>query len=176
MPKMAIDKAGALIRRLALVIGVVGFAATFAVFIYSIAARHLFDQPQTWADEVVSIANTWLVFWTSAFVLKWSDFIAFDVMYKQVPKSTRRWIVLSGALIFLTVIIASLWYVVDFVMFMAISTTDMLRIPLDYVYAIFVVFLIVICVRLVIFCLRLIFGNAETVLAELESLPSGADR
>jgi TRAP-type C4-dicarboxylate transport system permease small subunit len=156
----------------ALAIGVIGFFATFTLFIYSITMRHVFDQPQTWTDEAVSIATTWLVFWTSAFVLKWSEFISFDVIYRQVPVSLRRWVVLAGALTFLVVICAALWYIADFVMFMAISRTDMLQIPLDQVYSVFVIFLLIICIRILVLCYRLAFGDANAALEELEALPN----
>lgn len=160
----------------ALAVGALGLAATFGLFVYGIVMRHAFGRPQSWTDEAVSLSTAWLVFWTSAFVLRWSEFISFDVVYGLFPRRLRRWVVMAGALVFVGVIGAALWQIVDFVMFMSISTTNMLQIPLDRVFSIFVVFLVAICVRLLILCFRLAFGDSEAALRDLEAMPEDASR
>ena len=176
MPRGRLEAISKRLQDFALTISMLGLAATFGIFIYSIVMRHAFGRPQSWTDEAVSISTAWLVFWASAFVLKWSEFISFDVVYALFPRHMRRWVVMTGALIFVGVFGAALWQLTDFVMFMSISTTSMLQIPLDRVYGVFILFIVVICARLLILCFRLAFGDSDVALRDLEALPEEASR
>ncbi|MGX1309162.1 TRAP-type C4-dicarboxylate transport system permease small subunit [Amorphus suaedae] len=156
------------LRQAASLLATAAMIATFALFIYGVGMRYLADQPVRWVDEAVTLLTTWLVFWAGAFVLDWSEFISFDVVYRLVPPAGRRLMVLLGAIGFVGVIGASIYGIVDYVLFMHISTTDMLTIPLDRVYSIFVVFLIAISLRLLVLIARLLFGDWRRALAELD--------
>jgi len=158
------------LRRIAQVLSVAGMFAIFAVFIYGVAMRYL-GHPQPWVDEVVTILSTWVVFFTSAFVLRWSEFIAFDMVFRVLPPRAQRVSMVLGCICFVAIFSYISYALVDYVQFMSISTTDMVQIRLDYVYSIFIVFLAAICVRLAILAGRLIFGDHEAALAEL----SGTD-
>ncbi len=148
-----------------------GMIALFALFIFGIMMRHVFGQPQTWVDEAVTLLATWLIFWAGAFVLKWSDYISFDVVFRLVPESGKRLMMIVGCLAFIAVICASIYAIIDYIMFMKIMTTDMMRLRLDYVYSIFAVFLIGITLRLVILTARLIFGDWRAALKSLDAIP-----
>ena len=157
--------------RIASHIATAGMFALFALFIYGIAMRHLFGLPQTWVDEAVTILATWLVFWTGAFVLSFPEYISFDVIYRLFPPKVQRVLVMLGSLWFVGILSASIYGIIDYILFMNISTTDMMLIPLDRVYSIFAVFLIAISLRLLVLTWRLAFGPWEQVLAELEHTP-----
>lgn len=164
-----LDYATEKFRGFATVVSTLGLAAIFLIFIYGIGMRHIFDQPQTWVDEVVTILATWLVFWTGAFVLKWSEFISFDVVFILLPPRHQRWLVVAGSMLFVVVIGYIAYGTLDFILFMKIYTTDMLRISLNKVYSIFFVFLVAIVVRLAWFSLRLIVGDWQRALGDLDS-------
>ena len=136
------------IQRVASAIATIAFAVLFLLFIYGIAMRYIFDRPPTWIDETVTILATWIVFWSSAFVLRWSDFIAFDVVYRAVPPNIARWMIVVGSSFFVIVFGATIYKILDYVLFLKIATTDMLQIRLDYIYSIFIVFLIALMLRL----------------------------
>lgn len=159
------------LSRLASGLATLAMVAMFAMFIYGVTMRHLFDRPQTWVDEAVTLTATWLVFWAGAFVLKWPEYISFDVVYRLVSPAGRRAMVMLGAAGFVGVIAASIYGIVDYVMFMKISTTDMMGLRLDRVYSIFVVFLVAIAIRLLILLARLAFGDWRAVLASLDATP-----
>jgi TRAP-type C4-dicarboxylate transport system permease small subunit len=157
--------------RLASHIATAGMFLLFALFIYGVTMRHLFGMPQTWVDEAVTLLAAWLVFWTAAFVLSFSEYISFDVIYRLFSPATQRIVVMLGALLFIAVFATSIYGIIDYILFMNISTTDMMRIPLDRVYAIFAVFLIAMTLRLLILFLRLAFGEWRQALTELEAIP-----
>jgi len=151
-------------------LSMIGMFAVFAIFIFGVAMRHL-GNPQSWVDEVVTILTVWVVFFTSAFVLKWRDFIAFDMLFMALPVKGQRISMVIASLGFVSVIAYIFPTLVDYVLFMGIMTTDMVEIRLDYVYSIFLAFLFGICVRLLVLAWRLTFGDHGAALADLSSIP-----
>lgn len=152
--------ATALIARVAMML-------VFGMFIYGVGMRYLFDKPQSWVDEAVTILAVWLVFWTSAFVLKWSELISFDILVNAFPRHIQRFLIAAAAIAYAAVVGAALYPIIDYVMFMKIMTTDMLLLRLDFVYSIFVVFLIATALRALVLGVRLLRGNWEPVLSGL---------
>ncbi|AUM74640.1 hypothetical protein CYR75_10425 [Paracoccus jeotgali] len=159
------------LRLLAGRLALLGMFAIFAIFIYGVGMRYA-GHPPRWVDEVVTILAAWVVFFTSAFVLRWSEFIAFDMVFRALPPNAQRVSMTAAALIFIVVFGYIFYALVDYVLFMRISTTDMLEIRLDYIYAIFPVFIAAICVRLAILIWQLTLGDHEAALAELSPADS----
>jgi len=158
------------IQRGAQILAMVGMFAVFAIFIFGVAMRHL-GRPQSWVDEVVTIVAVWLVFFTCAFVLKWRDFIAFDLLFQALPASWQRISLVTACLGFVTVMAYIFPALVDYILFMGVMTTDMVEIRLDYVYSIFLAFLVGMCVRLLILAWHLSFGDHHSALAQLSHSP-----
>lgn len=148
-----------------------GMFGIFVIFIYGVAMRYA-GHPPRWVDEVVTILAAWVVFFTSAFVLKWSEFIAFDMVFRSIPPKAQRISMTIAAVIFIGIFATIFYTLIDYVLFMRISTTDMLEIRLDYVFAIFPVFIATICVRLAILAWQLTFGDHDAALAELSPVDS----
>ncbi|HUH76002.1 MAG TPA: TRAP transporter small permease subunit [Devosia sp.] len=153
-------------KRAAHGLSVFGMFKIFAIFIYGVGMRHL-GHPQSWVDEVVTILAVWVVFFTSAFVLKWRDFITFDMLFLSLPPKGQRISMVVACLGFVAVIGYVFYAIVDYVVFMGISTTDMVEIPLSYINSIFPAFLAGISMRLLILAWRLSFGDHAAALAEL---------
>jgi len=156
------------VKRIAHGLAMTGMFAVFAIFIFGVAMRHL-GRPQSWVDEVVTILTVWVVFFTSAFVLKWRDFIAFDMLFQALPPKGQRLAMVIASLGFVAVIGYIFPVIVDYVLFMRVMTTDMVEIRLDYVYSIFLAFLAGICVRLLVLAWRLSFGDHDAALADLST-------
>lgn len=156
-------------KRAAHKVSIFGLFMIFAIFMYGVAMRHL-GHPQSWVDEVVTILAVWVVFFTSAFVLKWRDFITFDMLFQVLSPKGQRISMVVACLGFVAVIGYVFPAIIDYVQFMRIATTDMVEIRLDYVYAIFPAFLAAICIRLLILAWRLTFGDHAVALAELSSV------
>ncbi|MFV0491229.1 MAG: TRAP transporter small permease [Pseudorhodobacter sp.] len=154
------------LKELARQLSVLGMFAIFAIFIIGVALRYS-GYPQSWIDEVVTILAAWVVFFASAFVLPWKEFIAFDMVFRALSPRWQRISMVAACLAFVAVFAWVFYALVDYVLFMRIVTTDMVEIRLDYVYAIFPVFIAAIGLRLAILACRLCFGDHETALAEL---------
>jgi len=122
-------------------------AAMFAAFILQIAFRYLLNMPIGWTHEVSVVLWIWLVLFGSAFVVRESEEIRFDLVYGAVKDGPRRvmGLVTAAALIFLFGI--SLPAVIDYVTFMKVERSAYLKIRFDYLYSIYVVFAVAMIVR-----------------------------
>lgn len=154
------------LREAARRLSTLGMFAIFAIFVIGVALRYS-GHPQSWVDEVVTILAAWVVFFASAFVLPWREFIAFDMLFRALPPGWQRALMLAACLGFIGVFARVFYALVDYVLFMRIMTTDMVELRLDRVYAIFPVFIAAIMLRLAILGWRLAFGDHEAALAEL---------
>ena len=147
-------------------------AIMFVAFIAQIVCRYFFSFPTGWMSELTVITWLWLVLFGSAFVLKESEEIRFDLIYSSVGRRARRvmGIVMSVALVALYAI--SLPATVKYVTFMKVERTDYLHIRLDYLYSIYVVFVVAILIRYVWILWHLLRGKDPQV-AESIAVSSG---
>jgi len=112
----------------------------FATFIVQIFARYVLNRPVGWSEEVIITTWLWTVLWGAAFILRESEEIRFDIIYSAVSERTRRvFTVLTGiALIALYGI--SLPAAYQYVSFMKVERSAYLRIPINWLYCVFVIF------------------------------------
>jgi C4-dicarboxylate transporter, DctQ subunit len=116
--------------------------AMFLAFLLQITSRYVFNAPIVWTLEVCLTLWLWTVFWASAFCLRDKDHIRFDMLYLAMSKRMRRVMAgLSAAAIIATMLVAlpGTW---DFVSFLVIKKSASLRIPLAYIFSIYIVFMI----------------------------------
>ena len=116
--------------------------AMFLAFILQITARYVFNAPLEWTMEVCLTLWLWTVFWASAFCLRNEDHIRFDMLYIVMGQRVRRVLAgVSAAAIIATMVLAlpGTW---DFVSFLQIKKSASLRIPLFYIFSIYIVFMV----------------------------------
>ncbi|KAB0268139.1 TRAP transporter small permease [Microvirga brassicacearum] len=142
-------------RQFAEIIAAALFAAMFAAFLVQVFARYILNNPISWTQELVLILYIWIVFWCAAFLLRERDHITFDMAFEALPPGARRRlaIVLSG--IIAIAFVVGLPGTIDYVMFMKIEKSPVLRIRFDLLYSIFAVFLVAVIVDAVIRIKRL---------------------
>lgn len=139
---------GGRFRRLAMAIAVVCMFAVFVLFVLGIGMRYLANRPLAWVDEAVTLLSVWGTFWTGACVLKWPEFIAFDVLFGALkPERQRQWLAV-GATGFIALIGYALPGMVDYTLFLWRERTDAMQLRLDVVYSICPFFFAVVLVRL----------------------------
>lgn len=155
-----------LLRRLAEWVAAASIAAVFVLFVVGVGSRYLANRPIAWIDEVVTILSVWSTFWTAALVLKWREFIAFDVIFGVLRPAGQRATLGIAIVAFLGVMLAAMPGMIDYTMFLWRETTDTLRWRLDYVYAIFPAFFLVIAIRLLVVLHRLAFGDWRSEVME----------
>lgn len=128
-------------------IAVIMLASLFLMFCAQIFSRYVLNYPLGWAQEVSLTLWLWLIFWASAFCLKHSDHIRFDILYQATPRKIQRiFFILSaiGVVIGFAISFLPTW---DYITFYKIKKSAILKIRLDYVFSIYGVFLAAIIIR-----------------------------
>lgn len=122
-------------------------AAMFAVFLVQIAARYIFSFSLGWTVELSLSLWLWIVFWGSAFCLRPADHIRFDVLYLSVSRPVQRVFSVICAVAIVIAFVAAYLPTWDYVDFYKIKRSATLRIPLNYVFIIYMAFMTMIILR-----------------------------
>jgi len=134
-------------------------AAMFLAFIIQIVFRYVFNFPVGWASELTVATWLWLVLFGSAFVLGEKEEIRFDLIYSSVGRRVRIGMAIVSALALVVLYGASLKASFDYVSFMKVEKASYLKIRMDWMYSIYVIFLAAIIVRYVWLLSRLLRGK-----------------
>jgi len=137
-------------------------AVMFLAFVLQITARYVINFPLPWTLELSLTMWLWTVFWASALCLRNYDHIAFDMLYNHVNPGLRKVFGIISALAIIVAMLVSLPATWDWVSFLTIKKSATLRIPLAYVFGIYLLFMVG---TIVIYVLRLrrIFSNTPDV-------------
>ncbi len=151
---------GGWLRRRAENLAAAMLGVMFAAFILQIVFRYLLNLPIGWTHEVSVIMWLWLVLFGSAFVIRESEEIRFDVIYGAVGAGPRRVMATITAVALIVLFSLSLPAVIDYVAFMKVQKTAYLKIRFDYLYAMYVVFAVAMIVRYLWLGWQAIWGRA----------------
>lgn len=134
----------------------------FAAFVLQISFRYLFQLSTGWTNEVSLVLWIWLVLWGAAFVVREEEEIRFDLIYGAVGPGARRVMLLiaAAALIFLYGISLPATY--DYVAFMRVEKTASLKIRFDWLFSIYVIFVVAILVRYLWLAWRAVWGEQRS--------------
>ena len=138
---------GAWLRRRAENIAAAMLAVMFAAFIVQIVFRYFFNLPVGWSSELTVVLWLWLVLWGSAFVLREKEEIRFDLIYAAVGRRARIAMAIACSLAIVALYGASLPASYAYVTFMKVERSSYLKIRLDWLYSIYLIFLVAIVVR-----------------------------
>ena len=144
---MLFRSAGAWLRRRAENIAAALLAAMFVAFIVQIVFRYFFNFPIGWTSELTVITWLWLVLWGAAFVVKESEEIRFDLIHGAAGHRTRLVLGIITGVAIVALYAASLPATVKYVTFMKVEHSSYLKIRLDYLYSIYVIFAVAVIVR-----------------------------
>jgi TRAP-type C4-dicarboxylate transport system permease small subunit len=135
------------LRRRAETVAAAMLAVMFAAFIIQIGFRYFFNFPIGWTSELTVVMWLWLVLWGSAFVLTEKEEIRFDLIYSAVPPRVRIAMAIVFALAIVVLYGASLPASYAYVTFMKVEKSSYLKIRLDWLYSIYLIFLVAIIAR-----------------------------
>ncbi|HEX2567486.1 MAG TPA: TRAP transporter small permease subunit [Burkholderiales bacterium] len=152
-------KAAAWLRRRAENVLACLLGAMFVAFIAQIVLRYFFALPTGSMYELTVVAWLWMVLWGSAFVLKESDEIRFDLLYWSVNRHVRRAMAIASGVALIVLYAASFPATVKYVSFMKVERTDYLHIRLDWLYSIYAIFAFAVIVRYAWILWRLLRGR-----------------
>jgi C4-dicarboxylate transporter, DctQ subunit len=138
---------GAWLRRRAENVAAGLLAVMFVAFILQIVFRYFFNFPIGWTSELSVITWLWLVLWGAAFVVKESEEIRFDLVYGAAGRRARRVMGIITGFAIVILYATSLPATVKYVSFMKVEKTSYLKIPFDWLFSIYVFFLVAVIVR-----------------------------
>jgi C4-dicarboxylate transporter, DctQ subunit len=152
-------KAGTWLRRRAENVAAAMLAVMFAAFIIQIVFRYFFNFPVGWTSELTVVMWLWLVLWGAAFVVREDEEIRFDLLSGAAGRRTR---IAMGILTALAVIVlygVSLKPSFDYVAFMKVEKSSYLKIRMDWLFSIYVIFVLAVIVRYLWLLSQLVRGR-----------------
>lgn len=112
----------------------------FLSFLLQIVSRYVFNRPLGWTDEASLLCWVWCTLWGAAFVVRERDEVRFDIIYSAASRRARCGFTIATGLAAIMLFAVALPGVLAYVTFLKVERTAYLRIRLDYVYAIYVIF------------------------------------
>ena len=119
----------------------------FVAFVIQIIFRYFFNFPIGWTSELSVITWLYLVLLGSAFWLKESEEIRFDLVSGSLGPRGRRVVGMLVAAATVVLFAMSLPATIKYVAFMKVESTSYLKIRLDVLYSVYVIFVVAIVVR-----------------------------
>ena len=135
-------------------------ALMFFSFLLQIFFRYVLNWPTGWTNELSAILWIWIVLWGAAFVLTEQEEMRFDLIYASVGPRMRgvMFFVFAASLVILYAF--SLPAVWDYVTFMKVEKTAYMKIRFDWLFSIYIVFVVAVIVRYVWLCWQVLRGSA----------------
>jgi len=148
------------LRRLAenVLAGLLG--VMFFAFMVQIVFRYFLNYPTGWTIELTVVTWLWMVLWGAAFVVKESEEIRIDLVTSLLGLRGRlaAAILVSIALVVLYSISLPASY--SYVSFMKVEKSSYLKIPMNWLYSIYIFFLVAVIVRYLWILSQLLRGRA----------------
>ena len=119
----------------------------FCAFVTQIVFRYFLNLPTGWSTELSLICWLWMVLWGTAFALKEKDEIRFDILLSVAGPRMRRAMALAISVAAVALYAISLPGTWKYVTFMKVERSSYLNIRLDWLYSIFVIFVVAIILR-----------------------------
>jgi len=123
-------------------VGVIMLSLMFLAFVVQITARYVFSYPLGWTLELCLTMWLWTVFWGASFSLRNEDHVRFDMIYLNVSPKAKRWLAAIAAIAIVVTMLVALPRTYDFISFLKIKKSGTLRIPLMYVFSVYLVFMV----------------------------------
>ncbi len=123
-------------------VGVIMLSLMFLAFVVQITARYVFNYPLGWTLELCLTMWLWTVFWGASFSLRNEDHVRFDMIYLNVSPKAKRWLAAIAAIAIVVTMLIALPRTYDFISFLKIKKSGTLRIPLMYVFSVYLVFMV----------------------------------
>lgn len=151
--------AAAWLRRRAENVAAAMVAVMFAAFVVQIVFRYFLNFPVGWTSELSVVMWLWLVLWGAAFVVKEREEIRFDLLAGAAGRRTRIAMGIVAAAALLVLYGASLPATYKYVTFMKVESSSYLKIRMDWLFSIYLVFVLAILARYLWILWRLLRGG-----------------
>jgi TRAP-type C4-dicarboxylate transport system permease small subunit len=132
----------------------------FVAFIVQIVFRYFFNWPVGWSSELSVVAWLYMTLIGSAFWLKEHEEVRFDLISARLGARGRRvlgFAVAIAAIVLFGMAMPATW---AYVAFMKVESSSYLKIRLDVLYSVYIVFALAVIVRYVGAIVNLARGDA----------------
>mgnify|MGYP005839341541 CR=1 FL=1 len=132
-----------------LYIPIATFVVLFISFMTQIVARYFF-KPLIWPEELSLMCFVWTALLGGLYAKRTNSHVAFSMVYDSAKPKTQRLMRLAGNLLIavaLIIVYVPSW---EYVQFMAYKKSDALRIPMNWAYFPFMIFLTDLIIRVII--------------------------
>lgn len=126
---------------------VIMIGVMFVAFLLQVVFRYMLNWPTGWSNELTVVLWIWIVLFGAAFVVREEEEIRFDLIYGAVAARTRRIMTVIAAVALIGLYGFSFPAVFDYVTFMKVQSTAYLKIRFDWLFSIYLVFVIAIMAR-----------------------------
>ena len=130
------------LRMIADTLGIIFFTAAFGGFIVQVFMRYVMNRPLAWTEEFVMIAFIWAVFWAASFMVRIKEHVSFDVLYDFLPDGGRRISAIFAMVVLLLAFGLLIPHTVDYLMFLTRKNSPVMRLPMEWIYGCYLVFLV----------------------------------
>ena len=167
-----LHRVAALICRVATVFATLAFTAVVVAFAYGVFARYVLNNPSDVASELSIVFYLWAVMIGGSLAVSLDHHISFELLVDRLPPRVGRAVEAIGAAIAGAVLLYALPTTLDYVRFLWREKTPSIELPLDKVYACFVVFQAAMAVLLLARAVTLALDKRPD--AEAADTPAGA--
>jgi C4-dicarboxylate transporter, DctQ subunit len=136
-------------------------ATMFVVFVIQIVFRYVLNFPIGWTHEISVVMWLWMVLFGTAFVVRDSEEIRFDIFYGAARGWTKRGMIVAFSLGLVVLFALSLPAVIDYIAFMKVERTAYLKIRFDYLYSIYGIFAVAMIVRHLVLAWQAVLRSAS---------------
>lgn len=147
-------------------------AIMFSAFVIQILFRYFLNFPVGWTSELTLIMWLWLVLFGAAFVVKESEEIRFDLLVGAVPRRARLGMGIVAGVALVVLYGASLPASWSYVSFMKVEKSSYLKIPMNWLFSIYIIFVVAVLARY-LWLLWHLFRGEEVDVADPAKTGSG---
>jgi C4-dicarboxylate transporter DctQ subunit len=119
----------------------------FAAFMVQIVFRYCFNLPTGWTTELTVVTWLWMVLWGAAFVVKESEEIRIDLLTSLVRRRGRIRMAILVSVAIIVLYSLSLPGAYSYVTFMKVERSSYLKIPMNWLFSIYLFFVVAVIVR-----------------------------
>jgi C4-dicarboxylate transporter, DctQ subunit len=150
---------GAWLHRRAENVAALLLAVMFLAFLLQIVFRYFHNLPVGWTSELSVITWLRLILFGAAFVVKESEEIRLDLLVNAVGRRARIGMGILAAVALIVLYARSLPPSWSYVTFMKVEKTSYLKIPMDWLFSMYIVFLVAVLARYVWLTWHLVRGE-----------------
>lgn len=142
---MTRKKIGAfLLNTVEIYLPMITFLIMFIVFILEIIARYFINYPLDWSYEISTLGYVWTVVLGACYTTRKREHVTFTLIYEKFSVKTRIIVNCIGNILVAVAFSIALYPVFDYINFLHIDKTPILRIPLNIGFLPFGVMLVLV--------------------------------